>query len=72
MFNRFIRIFQIYISPQDGPNCRYSPTCSRYATECIDQYGIITGTIMAADRYMRCNPFGTWGKDLPQDNYIFK
>lgn len=71
VLNRFIRIFQIYISPQDGPNCRYSPTCSQYARISINQYGIIMGMIMGADRYMRCNPFGSWGEDHPHDNHIW-
>ena len=68
--NRFVRAFQLYISPQDGPNCRYSPTCAKYGEICINQYGPFLGTIMAVDRFMRCNPFGAWGKDLPEDNYF--
>ncbi|MBN1898238.1 MAG: membrane protein insertion efficiency factor YidD [Spirochaetes bacterium] len=66
-----IRWFQIFISPQDGPNCRYTPTCSQYGLICVQEYGAIMGMIMAVDRYMRCNPFGAWGKDLPSDNYFF-
>ena len=70
-FNRFIRFFQIYISPQDGPNCRYRPTCSKYGEICINHYGPFIGVIMTADRFMRCNPFGVWGIDLPEDNYFW-
>jgi len=69
--NRFIRFFQLYISPQDGPNCRYSPTCAKYGEICINHYGPFLGVIMAADRFMRCNPFGAWGKDSPEDNYFW-
>jgi putative membrane protein insertion efficiency factor len=68
---RFIRFFQIFISPQDGPNCRYSPTCSRYARISIDKYGPIMGTIMFSDRFLRCNPFGLYGHDHPEDNYFW-
>ncbi len=71
VFIRFIRFFQVVISPQDGPNCRYQPTCSQYALICIRDYGPLIGLIMSADRYMRCNPFGAWGKDLPSENYFW-
>ena len=70
-FNRFIRMFQLYISPQDGPNCRYSPTCAKYGEICINRYGPFIGVIMTADRFMRCNPFGSWGKDPPEENYFW-
>ena len=69
--NRFVRFFQIYISPQDGPNCRYIPTCAKYAQICINKYGPFLGIIMFADRYMRCNPAGAWGMDTPEDNYFW-
>jgi len=69
--NIFIKFFQKIISPQDGPNCRYRPTCAKYAEICIKRYGPIKGIIMASDRFLRCNPFGAWGKDLPEDNYFF-
>ncbi len=72
VFQRFILAFQIYISPQDGPNCRYTPTCSRYAAIAINDYGPFLGIIMSSDRYLRCNPFGAWGRDWPSDNYFFK
>ncbi len=68
---RFIRFFQIYISPQDGPNCRYRPTCSQYALLSIKKYGALPGIIMGADRFLRCNPFGAWGIDTPEENYFF-
>ncbi len=68
---KFIRFFQVVISPQDGPNCRYTPTCSQYALICIRDYGPLIGLIMAADRYMRCNPLGAWGRDLPSENYFW-
>ncbi len=70
-FIRFIRFFQIYISPQDGPNCRYHPTCSQYTLLAIKKYGPLLGIIMGADRLLRCNPLGAWGRDLPEENYFW-
>ncbi len=58
-----IRLFQVVISPQDGPNCRFQPTCSRYASEAVERYGALPGAFMAGDRLIRCNPFNPPGKD---------
>ncbi len=63
----FLRFFQIVISPQDGPNCRYHPTCSRYASEAVHRYGALLGSILAGDRLIRCNPYNPPGDDpLPE------
>jgi len=70
--NIFIKFFYLVISPQDGPRCRYSPTCAKYGEICIQRYGPFLGTVMATDRFLRCNPFGAYGKDLPEDNYFGK
>ncbi|MBQ6477323.1 MAG: membrane protein insertion efficiency factor YidD [Bacilli bacterium] len=43
--------------------CRYTPTCSEYAIEAIDEYGSLKGTYMAIKRVLRCNPFGRYGYD---------
>ena len=65
-----IRIFQVFVSPQDGPSCMYSPTCSRYGLISLRRYGFITGLLMTGDRWLRCNPFGYPGDDLPEENYF--
>jgi len=52
-----IKLYQIYISPRFRAGCKYYPTCSNYAIQAIDKYGIIKGGIMAIYRIIRCNPF---------------
>ncbi|MCX7680295.1 MAG: membrane protein insertion efficiency factor YidD [Spirochaetes bacterium] len=59
----FLRFFQIVISPQDGPNCRFHPTCSRYASEAVQRYGALVGSLLAGDRLIRCNPYNPPGND---------
>ncbi|MFW5861068.1 MAG: membrane protein insertion efficiency factor YidD [Spirochaetota bacterium] len=62
-----IRFFQKVISPQDGPNCRFNPTCSAYGRQAVERYGLIIGGFMAGDRVIRCNPYSPPGKDpLPR------
>ncbi|MCX8123651.1 MAG: membrane protein insertion efficiency factor YidD [Spirochaetes bacterium] len=63
----FIRMFQVIVSPQDGPNCRFQPTCSEYGRQAVMRYGFIVGGFLAGERLIRCNPYSMPGHDpLPQ------
>ncbi len=43
--------------------CRFRPTCSEYAIQAIQKYGIIKGTLKAGWRILRCNPWNKGGWD---------
>ncbi len=58
-----IRFYRKNISPGLPPACRFQPTCSEYAYEAIDKYGIIKGGRLAIWRILRCNPWGGSGWD---------
>ena len=58
-----IRFYREHISPFFPPSCRYTPTCSQYALEAITEYGAWKGTLLAAWRILRCNPFSRGGYD---------
>ncbi|MBJ7353865.1 MAG: membrane protein insertion efficiency factor YidD [Thermoleophilaceae bacterium] len=60
------------ISPFIQPRCRYYPTCSTYAVDALKQYGPIRGSILAAWRVVRCNPFSDGGFDYVEDQKLFK
>ena len=45
------------------PRCKYVPTCSQYALEAIEKYGVIKGGLMSIRRILRCNPFSKGGFD---------
>ncbi|MCL1911222.1 MAG: membrane protein insertion efficiency factor YidD [Leptospirales bacterium] len=62
-----IRFFQIVISPQDGPSCRFSPTCSAYGRQAVQKFGAFFGALMAGDRLIRCNPYNPPGSDPVPD-----
>jgi len=51
------------ISPMLSPACRYVPTCSDYALEAVDRYGVLRGGAMAMQRVLRCHPFAGSGYD---------
>lgn len=58
-----IRFYQYAISPLIGPRCRFQPTCSHYAVEAIQEWGIFKGTWLALKRITKCHPWGPWGYD---------
>ncbi len=52
-----LRGYKWALSPLMLPACRYVPTCSDYAMEAVDRYGVIRGSLMAMWRVLRCHPF---------------
>ncbi len=55
-----IRAYQLLLSPLLGANkCRYQPTCSHYAIEAIQEWGIFKGTYLAVKRILRCHPWSS-------------
>ena len=58
-----IRTYQLLLSPFLGGHCRFTPTCSAYASEAIERYGAWRGGWMAIRRIARCHPFCDGGHD---------
>jgi uncharacterized protein len=64
--------YQRVISPGLPRRCRYEPTCSRYATQAIGEYGILRGLVLAVWRLLRCNPWSRGGYDPVADQRLFR
>ena len=58
-----IRLYQRHISANTPPVCRFTPTCSAYAIEALERFGVLKGTGLAVWRILRCNPWGGHGYD---------
>jgi hypothetical protein len=58
-----IRTYQKIISPFFISSCRYYPTCSQYASEAVEHYGVFKGLVLSAARIARCHPFAKGGYD---------
>ena len=54
------------------PACKYHPTCSTYAIEAFRRYGVVRGTVLAAWRLLRCNPWSDGGVDKPEEQTLFR
>jgi len=60
---KVIKLYQKYISILFGRRCRFYPTCSQYAIEALDKYGLVGGFFKAMKRLVKCNPFHPGGYD---------
>ena len=56
-------VYKKGISPFLPPACRFTPTCSEYAAEAIQKYGLMRGGWMGVRRLLRCHPFHPGGHD---------
>jgi putative membrane protein insertion efficiency factor len=67
-----IRFYSRFISPGLPRRCKYEPTCSAYATQAIERYGILRGLVLAGWRLLRCNPWSHGGYDPVEDQRLFR
>jgi uncharacterized protein len=67
-----IRAYQRLISPALPRRCKYEPTCSAYAAQAIRDLGMVRGTVVAAWRLVRCNPFSHGGYDPVEARTLFR
>lgn len=58
-----IAVYRRVISPALPRRCKYEPTCSSYAVQALQEFGILRGLVLAAWRVLRCNPFSHGGYD---------
>jgi putative membrane protein insertion efficiency factor len=58
-----VKAYQRWLSPLLGNNCRFHPTCSFYAVEAINSFGVIKGCWLAAKRILKCHPLNAGGLD---------
>jgi len=58
-----VRFYQLTFSSLVGNCCRFQPTCSEYARQSIQKYGIIRGGFLTIKRLLRCHPWAKGGHD---------
>lgn len=58
-----IRLYRLTLSAWLGGQCKFYPSCSRYAEEAITVHGVARGTLLAGWRLVRCGPFTDGGLD---------
>lgn len=67
-----IRGYQYVISPYLAPSCRYTPTCSNYAIESFQRFGVIRGLYLSVRRVVSCHPWHHGGYDPVPEEFSLK
>jgi putative membrane protein insertion efficiency factor len=65
-------LYRRVISPALPQRCKYYPTCSTYGVQAVRELGVVRGTIVAAWRLARCNPWSNGGVDELADRRLFR
>lgn len=55
--------YRWFLSPWLGSACRFTPTCSAYALQALQEHGAGRGSYLTARRLMRCHPWCEGGHD---------
>ncbi len=58
-----IKFYRNYLSQLKLQSCRFYPTCSEYALESVQKFGVIKGIYKSLKRILRCHPFNKGGYD---------
>ena len=64
--------YRRWVSPALPRRCRYEPTCSAYAVSAIRRFGPLRGSLLAAWRLARCNPFSHGGFDPVPERFTLR
>ncbi|HET7627716.1 MAG TPA: membrane protein insertion efficiency factor YidD [Bacillales bacterium] len=58
-----IRGYQKWISSWTPPTCRFYPSCSQYALEAVQRFGVVKGGWLTLVRLSKCHPLHKGGID---------
>jgi uncharacterized protein len=58
-----VKAYRLLLSPWLGSSCRFTPTCSVYALDALEQRGAVQGSYLTLKRLVRCNPWCAGGHD---------
>jgi putative membrane protein insertion efficiency factor len=67
-----VRLYRRVLSPALPSRCKYHPSCSAYAVQAVESYGILRGFVLAAWRLVRCNPLSHGGYDPVSAQRLFR
>lgn len=59
----FIKAYKYLISPILPSSCRFYPSCSEYALDAFNKYGLFKGLWLTLKRIARCHPLSAGGYD---------
>jgi len=72
MARLLVEAYRRLVSPLLPVRCKYHPSCSRYALEALEEFGLVRGLVLAGWRLLRCNPWSHGGVDYAADQTLFR
>ena len=63
--------YRRFVSPVIPNRCKYHPSCSAYALQAVEEFGILRGLVLASWRILRCNPWSHGGHDPVEAQRLF-
>ncbi|MFQ5444557.1 MAG: membrane protein insertion efficiency factor YidD [Nitrospinales bacterium] len=60
---KFIKLYQLLLSPFTAPSCRFYPSCSEYAVEALGRFGLFKAFRLIVMRLLKCHPYYDGGYD---------
>ena len=58
-----LKLYRRLVSPLLPASCRFYPSCSCYAIESVEKYGVVRGSFLTLRRLLKCHPFHPGGYD---------
>ena len=63
IFKGLILFYKHCISPLLPHTCKFTPSCSTYFLQSIEEYGVFRGSFKGIKRIFSCNPLSKGGYD---------
>jgi len=67
-----VRLYRSTLGLLFAGRCKYHPTCSQYAIDALQEFGVVRGVTLSAWRLVRCNPWSHGGVDHAHDQRLFR
>lgn len=72
VFSSVIRLYQGTLSANDMNVCNFHLSCSRFAVNSLQHYGVVKAGLLTADRLSRCHGLPTMARHYPFDASVGK
>ncbi len=59
---KVINLYSAYSATKPA-RCRFYPSCSQFCRQAVENHGAMRGLFLSLKRFLRCNPFGSFGID---------